>query len=422
MISLLLMLGTIFLVPGCVRKNELVFAVGGTPNEIEYWEKIIDRFQDSTGIQVILFRQPTDTDQRRQSLVIPLSAKKSNPDVFLMDIAWIGQFAASDWLLPLDQYFSQEIDTQLFFSSIINTVDHFNSKTIALPVYNDCGLLYYRDDLLRVYNIKIPNTWEDLINACKIIVPKEKRKNPRFSGFVWQGAQYEGLTCTFLEFISSNNGGILNDQNKSAINSPENLKALQLMVDMIHKHGISPPNTYTEMKEEEVRIYFENGNALFERNWPYAWAVHNSDGSKIKGKFGITLLPRFEDGSHSSTLGGWHIAISKFSDQRKDAWRLIEYILSYEIQKALVRDLGWNPSRMDVYSDPEIIDLIPHAETLRKAFESAVPRPILPYYTQISEALQIEINRALATQIDPRTALENAAREIERIVETYDRK
>lgn len=111
----------------CKREAlKLTFAVGGAPSEIEYWAEIAREFTDSTTIDLILLHQPTDTDQRRQGLVIPLRAKKSDPDVFLMDVVWASQFAASGWLESLDPVVdAHALDLSKFFSSIIEQVDTF---------------------------------------------------------------------------------------------------------------------------------------------------------------------------------------------------------------------------------------------------------------------------------------------------------
>ncbi|HVP56734.1 MAG TPA: ABC transporter substrate-binding protein, partial [bacterium] len=94
---------TAALVVGCSKPSpRITLMIGGAPAELDYWEKIIREFSQTSGVAVNLMRQPTDTDQRRQSLIIPLKAGEKDPDVFLMDIIWIGQFAASLWLEPLD--------------------------------------------------------------------------------------------------------------------------------------------------------------------------------------------------------------------------------------------------------------------------------------------------------------------------------
>ena len=91
-------------------------------------------------------------------------------------------------------------------------------------------------------------------------------------GIVYQGAPYEGLTCDFLELAFAAGGQVLNeDGTEAVIDSPENVKALQFMVDGV-KDGIAAKGVTTYM-EEESRRYFESGKATFMRNWPYAYAL-----------------------------------------------------------------------------------------------------------------------------------------------------
>jgi multiple sugar transport system substrate-binding protein len=217
----------------------------------------------------------------------------------------------------------------------------------------------------------------------------------------------------------SNNGGIKFKTDKVVLNSIENQEALEFMTGLIHESGISPPNTFTEMKEEEVRSFFQRGKALFERNWPYAWSLHQSEESVIKGKIGATALPHFESGASVSTLGGWHVGMSIYSDNKDAAAYLLKYILSYETQKKLALKLGWNPGRRDVYKDVEVLAMMPHLAKLKDVFENAVSRPNLPYYTRLSEVLQKSINAALAGKLTPETALKEAEKEAQEIVERY---
>ena len=406
---------------GCRSKTaRLTFAVGGASNEVEYWEKIIKEFEEAWKIDVVMLRQPTDTDQRRQGLVIPLRSRQNDPDIFLMDVIWVGQFAASKWLVPLDSLVrTGDIDLEDFFDPIIKQVDTYRDTLYALPVYNDCGLLYYRKDLLEEHNLKPPVTWRELVRSASYVQERERDKNPNFFGFVWQGAQYEGLICNFLEFAVSHNGGIIDSAAEIIVFTPENVSVAELMQRLIHEYKISPPNTYTEMKEEETRLTFENGNAMYERNWPYAWGLHNREGSALAGKVGVALLPRAADGQHAATLGGWHVGISEYSDSKNEALMLLKFILSYDTQKKLALDLGWNPGRSDLYNDPEIRERIPHLDVLRGSFENAVARPTNPFYTQISEVLQKYLNAILSGESKPERALAKAQKEIAEILHRY---
>jgi multiple sugar transport system substrate-binding protein len=381
---------------------------------------VIQGFESVSGHHVRIVRQPTDSDQRRQGLVISLESRQPDPDVFLMDVVWVGQFVRSNWLEPLDTYMRRSrFSLHPFFARVVDLMDRYDKHVFALPVYVDGGLLYYRTDLLKHYGYDgPPQTWDHLLRISQHIQAEERVRNPNFHGFVWQGAQYEGLVCTFLEFTASHGGGIL-EGGHILLNRPPNVEALKFMQALIHRYAVSPPNTFTEMKEEEVRLVFQRGNALFERNWPYAWKLHQSESSPVKGKVGIAPLPRNEGNQPASALGGWHVGISRHSDQKEAAWDLVEYLCSYETQRQLALNLGWNPGRTDVYTDPLVLKQLPHLSRLRDVFQYAVARPNVPYYTQISEVIQRNVNSALASKSDAETALEHMQEEVAQITRIY---
>lgn len=407
----------------CAKQgDEVTLMIGGAPAEIDYWESIVSDFSAETGITVSIMRQPTDTDQRRQSLIVPLKAGESDPDAFLMDIIWIGQFAASGWLEPLNGYMTEDdFDLDAFFGGIIDFADRYQDRIVAMPVYVDAGLLYYRTDLLEEYGYDgPPETWSRLVEMSSKIQDGERRANPDFTAFVWQGAQYEGLVCTFLEFALSNGGSLVDEKGGLTLARQANIEALRFMQDLISEYRISPPNTYTEMKEEEVRSFFETGNAVFERNWPYAWGLHQADSSPVKGKVGISLLPRVEGRRHVAALGGWHIGVSQTSDNKQQAWELVKFVVSRDTQLGFALNLGWNPARQDIYDSQEIVSAVPHLVELKEIFMNASARPNVPYYSLLSSVLQRKINAALSGITSPEQALREAQAEAKEIVRTYE--
>jgi len=356
---------------GCGRHDPsaVSFAIGGTPSELQFWEGLMAEFTGQTGVQVELIPLPSDSELRRQGIAVPLNAGLATPDVFLMDVVWVPQFAASNWLMPFDRIpGSAAIDSSAFFREVIEQVDTFHGRLLALPVYVDGGVLFYRTDLLARYGYSAPpETWDELLTTALDVQRKERVTNPGFSGFVWQGAQYEGLVCTWLEFAASGNGGFAFAAGYPMLDGSANVRALQFMQDIIHRQAISPVNTFTEMREEEVRVAFQRGDALFERNWPYAWPLHQEEGSPVRGKVGIAPLPRFAGGRSVAALGGWHVGISHATDAPQDSLRLVQFIASPETQKKLAVGLAWNPGRTDVYGESDLLDRLPHlAQPLSK--------------------------------------------------------
>ncbi len=398
----------------------ITFAVGGIHSEIDFWKSIAEEFENKTGIKVNILSYPVNTDLRRQSLSILLESKDKDPDVLLMDTVWLSEFAASGWLKDLNHYvWEEKLDLTVFFEKILNSADKYEKQLVAFPVYIDEGLLYYRKDLLNKYGyIRPPQTWEELVNFAEEIQSKERGTNPDFYGFVWPGARYEGLICSFLEFALSGGGGIFEGE-KLSLDRYVNIKAVKFMHDLIHEYEISPPDTFSSMREEEVRVFFQDGNALFERNWPYAWMLHQDNDSMVKGRVGIASLPHFPGGRSVSVLGGWHIGISEFSDAKVESLEFLKFVISYGVQKSLALQLGCNPSRMDIYSDKDVIEKFPHFVDLQDIFHNAYARPNLSYYSFISDTIQHYVNSALAGKLSPQEALSSAQQEVQGVIKKY---
>jgi multiple sugar transport system substrate-binding protein len=394
---------------------KITLAVGGAPNELVYWEKVISEFERESKIQVEMLRKPSNTDHQRQSLIISLKAEMSDPDVFLMDVAWVGLFAAARWLEPL----GEDFDRSPFFQTVIQSVDTTDGHLMALPVYMDGGVLYYRKDLLKRAGFDgPPKTWSELLSSAKKVQEQVRPANPNFYGFVWTGAQYEGLITVFMEFAGAR-GGFIRDGAGVRLTSAENLAALIFMHDLIWKDKISPPNTYTTMREEEVRTSFQEGNVLYERNWPYAWSLHQAKNSKVRGKTGVAPVPGPQENTGTSTLGGFHIGVSAFSDVKGAAKEFVRFVTSFASQKEMVLSLGWNPGRQDLYREEEVLRQAPHFRELMVAFQRARPRPLVPYYSQISAVAQKHINGVLANKVSAQQALAEADKEIEALLSRY---
>jgi multiple sugar transport system substrate-binding protein len=264
-----------------------------------------------------------------------------------------------------------------------------------------------------------PKTWDALTAMARKVQQGERPARPEFYGYVWQGAQYEGLVCNFLEAAASAGGGLPIENGNLRVNSKANSKALALLRNMVGPGGISAPQTYSSMQEEETRLYFERGDALFERNWPYAWPLHQSEKSPVRGQVGIAPLPSFPGQNPAAALGGWHVGISRFTDAPEAARELALYLVSLPVQKRLALELGWNPGRREVYGDPDVLARYPHFRELRAVFSHALARPGLPYYSRVSEVLQRHLNAALAGKTDPTHALQSAQEEIDALTARY---
>ena len=352
------------------------------------------------GLSAKMLEFPTSADEQRNQFVQRQQAKSSECDVFLSDVVWTAEFAQKKWLLDMTDYVNARKDE--FIPSTLETIN-YQGVYYGVPQATDSAFMYYRDDKVS----SIPQTWQELYNAAK-----------SNGGIVYQGASYEGLTCDFLELAFAAGGKVISDDGKkSVINSPENLKALQFMVDGV-KSGAATKAVTTYM-EEESRRAFESGKPAFMRNWPYAYALGNQKGSKVKGKFKVAPFPAFEGGGKAGILGGHNLVISKYSKNPAGAVALIDMLSSPEIEKMYASKFSIAPTLTATYDDPAVRKALPFADELRQAVQQAKSRPVSPVYPQISQAIYKNVNEALAGQMAPEDALKNADAAITRALATF---
>jgi trehalose/maltose transport system substrate-binding protein len=349
----------------------IAISCGAVGQELQLCQDGANAWAEATGNTVDVISTPNSATERLALYQQILAAGSADIDVFQIDVIWPGILAAH--LIDLGQYIDQAAVDQ-HFEAIINnnTVD---GALVAMPWFTDAGVLYYRADLLEQHGLEPPTTWQELTDAAATVMEAERAAgNDRMQGFVFQAKAYEGLTCDALEWVDSFGGGtIVDDEGNVTINNPEAAAALDLAASWVG--GIAPEGVLN-YAEEEARGVFQSGNAVFMRNWPYAWALGNAPDSPVAGKIGVTQLPKGgEDGKHTGVLGGWQLAVSKYSENPELAADLVAYLTSPEEQKRRAIEGSYNPTIAALYEDPEVLEANPFFGELYETFVNAVARP-----------------------------------------------
>jgi multiple sugar transport system substrate-binding protein len=129
-------------------------------------------------------------------------------------------------------------------------------------------------------------------------------------------------------------------------------------------------------------------------------------------------MPAGSGGRPTAAFGGAQLAINAFSPEAAGAWLVIEYLTRPEQMLERAQIVGQFPTRKSVFDDPALAKAleIPPAQA-REIIEAAVPRPVTPVYTQLSEILQIQLHRALSRQAEPAAALARAAAEMQELLD-----
>lgn len=368
-------------------------AMGAVGDDLDRLRQNLESFEAQTGIKAEVVSMPASTTNIFGQFKVWLTAQNSEIDIYVVDVIWAPQIA--DHLIDLSKDLKDEASKH--FEAIIES-QTVNNRLVALPFFTDAPALYYRKDLLERYNLDIPKTWNEMTTAARTIQAGERaRGNAQFYGFVWQGAAYEGLTCDALEWVKSYGGGqVIEPDGSISINNPKAIAAIYRAKSWVGT--ISPAGILSYM-EEEARGVWQKGNAAFMRNWPYAYALgQNSEDSKVKDVFDVVPLPSGGGGS-AATLGGWNLAVSKYSENQKDAIELVRFLASEENQKFNAVEGSKLPTIPTLYEDSDVLTAFPFLGRWKNVLLEAVPRPSAPTkqkYNEVSKEFWTAVNNSLA--------------------------
>ncbi|MER8846807.1 extracellular solute-binding protein [Mesorhizobium australicum] len=377
----------------------------GTPGvELTFCEREVAIWARNTGNKVKVIPAPAPMDDRLNLYLKSLESQETNLDIMQIDVTWSGILA--DNLVDLYAYSSGTENESLPTALDAAVV---SDRLVAMPWFVDSGLLFYRKDLLAKYGLKPPQTWEELAESAAAIQKGERARGKRkFQGFLFNGLAAEGLTCFALEMINAYGGQVKNDENGVlSIDAAATEQALKTMSGWI---GNISPKRVVRLSEEAARQEFQNGNVAFMRNWPYVLHLTEENSSNLRGKVGVTPLPRGGVlGNRTGVLGGWQLAVSKYSRQRKKAASLVLFLTGIEVQKERAIEGGYAPALGALYRDPDVLKSNAIFPDMYTAVTNSIVRPsrlLGPKYDDFSTILREEVKDALSGKTSPEAAAE----------------
>jgi trehalose/maltose transport system substrate-binding protein len=391
----------------------ITISCGALGVELRLCTEGVRGWERTTGHHARIVSTPNSSTDRLALYQQLLASHARDIDVLQIDVVWPGILASH--LADLRPYLGDSLAGRIFPALVRNDV--VGGRLVAVPWWVDAGVLYYRADLLRRYGFRPPATWSELTTIARTIQRRERAAgHRRLWGFVWQGRPYEGLTCDALEWIDSFGGGtIVADDGRITVDNPHAVDALTLAASWVG--DISPPGVL-DYDEEAARGVFQTGNAVFMRNWPYAWALLQGAHSAVRGKVEVAALPHGPGGHPSATLGGWQLAVSRYSRHPALAADLVRYLTSASEQKRRAIAGAYNPTIVALYADSAVLAANPFFARLLPAFERAVARPSRvtgPRYSRVSNETWSAVHDVLAHAADPAPRLERLGRSLERL-------
>lgn len=377
-------------------------------------EAVVDDFVAATdGVDAVtVVSSGTRAEDQLTYLTTLMAAQDDEFDVIGLDVVWTAQFAENGWIMDLtDDLEANEMDA--YFGGMVQSCT-YQDKVWAYPYFMNLGVMFYRKDIIERNGFTIDDfaTWDDFKNNTNAILDNvtEQNLNPDLVGLVGQFDAYEGGVCNFMEWIGSAGvTSIFDADGNPQINTTQNQETMEFLKGLVAPRYTGVQNTtyliprsgLTMDEGSSVGMWLA-GNAIFMRQWPFAYgssiaesSLNATDGSGNYVQFGVTAMPTKTGAADekSAIVGGAILGISSFSANQELALDLVRFLGDTDAQKAELTEVSNFPALKSVFSDlPAGFEWVADFEG---AAEKSLSRPVHPKYAEISTQIADKFNDIL---------------------------
>ena len=327
-------------------------------------------------------------------------------DVVLMDTPWPAELVTANIVSDITSKIPADFLSGVFDSAW--TAAKYNGKIYGVPWINDTKFFFYNSDMFSKAGLTAaPKTWDEVEADAKAIKAAGIVKYPITAS--WK--QAEAVICDWTQLAAAFGGSDFVDANGKALFNPGGgLAALTFMKKLLDEGLVDPASL--SQTEDDVNSVVSAGQAAMALNWTYGLSVMNDPSkSTVAGKIKVAPSPGEGSVTTSGVNGGMSLAVTTTTKHPNEA---LAYALFMASEKSQEMDVAnalpmWKAS----FDDPNVTKNNPDLFAAAKIeFAGLVARPVVPYYTKLSNALQDAIQQALLGKKTPQQALDDVAAQL----------
>ena len=387
------------------------------------FHRIVDEYQQATGNIVHLEVSPFDGLLAKERAAV--RSGQSPYAILIFQVQNFVEFYAGGFLQPLtaiDPKFQlapqvYTFDDTVYWNPTTGRCERDGGILMSVPVNPNVPVLYYRADLYAQHHLPVPRTFDQLLaNAKSLNAP------PRIYGFVQRGDRGTlNIGWDFLPYLYGFGGDILGNQKQGdftvVLDSPQALAALQFYVKLAHEAGHPNPASVTQAEVIQDLVTGRAAQAMI--TVAGAAQLDDPDKSAVVGKIAYAETPHAAGHDSVPPLGHWlgGIPHNLPAADQKAALAFLAWFQTEKAQMDYAR-AGSPPVRRDVLTSSLAND--PHFRWMHALAES-LQHARQPFFTKDAPALaavfDLKLNQALAGELSPAVALNQAAHAMEDILQ-----
>lgn len=386
---------------------------------------LVPAFQEATGMRVNFELLGTLDNLQKQQL--ELSTGSSAFDVYQIPPFNRPAYHKSDWLAPLDSFLKDANLTPAAYAfddffPISTAQGVSDGKRFDLPIFSATILLYWRRDIFaRAGLTKAPETFEEMLETCRIL----KEKVPDVAPVGLRGAAgVEANLWPFPILLYAQGGKFFRDFPKDmrpALSDPATIRAVEMWATMVRQYGFSGMVNATH---EEVIVAMQQGRvAMVMDGHPLANLFLSQDKSQAYGKTNIAPVPRGPAGRFPA-FAEHGIGMAKNARNKPAAWEFIKWATSQSVllELALRTPYVASPRRSTVqdtrYQQKNNLAEGQYLPIVRQMLDERSPvyTPPIPEWGEVGDAISNAISRVTIGRQTAADAMKQAEGEVDRIL------
>ena len=328
---------------------------------------------------------PQDAGQQRIQLARRLAARDPEIDLMSIDPPFTAEFADAGFLAEVPQDAKAELEKQGTFTGALDAAT-WKDKLVVFPFWSNTQVLWYRKSFVEKAGLDMsqPVTWDQIIDAAS--------DNNAKIGV--QANKYEGYVVWINALISGAGGQILEDAGEGIdANITISDDAGQKAAAIIEKFASSEaaPADLSVSNEGTAGSTFGSDQGSFLVNWTYIWHNYDETDPDVAKDIGYAPYPQTVEGQDSRPpYGGIGIGVSAFSDKKEFALEAAQCLVSPDSQGKNADLTGNMPASTEGYKYEALQKSFPAdlLELFQKSVDSAAPRTVTPYWSDVSGAIQ----------------------------------
>ncbi|MDY3920086.1 MAG: extracellular solute-binding protein [Candidatus Limivivens sp.] len=328
-----------------------------------------DTFTEQTGIQVDMDFLPQSQILERISGTI--DSKETVYDIYMYDIPWLSYMVQNSLLADITDYVTGPSfhRSQIFPENLENCL--CNDRFYGIPIVGGSQIMFYRKDLFerrdlqkdfkKEYNLSLrpPKTWTEFNGTCRFFTRAYNPKSPTEFGASFAGITEEELAPEILLRIWAYGGALYDSYNRPCLNTTENAKAFESILETLRYTGSDPFQTSINQTVED---FSKGKTAMLITYTEYASQINKAIHNNIIGRVGYEMVP----GRRPASVG-WNMGLNPGSASADLAFRYFTWLCRHDTSFYMTILDGQSPV-IAPYHSQELIKLYPWMAITEKSF------------------------------------------------------